>query len=302
MATGHIHMPSRSFPGLNLLGGADPKQTRDKVIFHTIVPLTFGAILGANQAGIAFYLPWLMSVVYWVVLSLITWQILHWITVAVAAVTRPINPPLTLILIVGALITTFVMRPFMYQYSGVFSEYLVNGRTVQPMAPFRWDFEFLLRHLQLWAGMMVVWVAINMIFDRFVGAPRYRAVNIAPKQPDANMAPLPIGDSATTLTSQPPRFGLPPNSEILALKAEDHYVRVFSNHGEKLILMRISDAIKELAGLEGARVHRSYWVAKQAVEHRDMQGRNIVLHLKNGLQIPISQTYKEFARQVGLVS
>lgn len=262
-------------------------------MFHAAVPLAFGAILGANQTGIAFYLPWLLSVLYWVLLSLITWQVLHWFTTAVAVATRAIHLPLILILGLGAVLSTFLMRPFMYVYSGAFSDFLLNGRTVLPIKPFEWSLNFLTQHFQLWAGMIVVWMTINLVFDRFVGAPRYRASHIAPRQP---VAPIVVTAGLVS------RFGLPPGAEILALKSEDHYLRIFSNHGEKLILLRISDAIKELAGSEGARVHRSYWVAKQAVERVDAQGRNVTLHLKNGLQVPISQTYRESARLAGLVA
>ena len=47
------------------------------------------------------------------------------------------------------------------------------------------------------------------------------------------------------------------NSKIYALMAEDHYVRVITSAGEDLILMRLSDAIKETGDLKGLSVHRS---------------------------------------------
>jgi len=297
MTTEPLPLPSRAAWPFSLgLGGYDPKQTRDLLIFHAVVPVAFGSLLGANQTGIAFHLPWLMSVGYWIVLSLITWQVLHWITTAVAALTRPLHPPITLILLLGATLSTFIMRPFMYKYSGAFSDFLLNGRTVQPMRPFEWTADFLAQHFQLWAGMIIVWVAINLVFDRFVGAPRYRAASIAPRPP----APL-VATLHATASPQAMPFDLPPGAEIFALKSEDHYVRVFSSHGEKLILTRISDAIAQLAGIEGARVHRSYWVAKKSVERADAQGRTPTLYLRNGLQVPVSQTYKEMARLAGLV-
>ncbi|MFX8624480.1 LytTR family DNA-binding domain-containing protein, partial [Acinetobacter baumannii] len=68
----------------------------------------------------------------------------------------------------------------------------------------------------------------------------------------------------------PPRFleRLPlklRGAEIYAVEAEDHYLRLHTSRGSDLILMRLSDAIVELEGLEGARTHRSWWVAKGAV-------------------------------------
>jgi hypothetical protein len=291
------------FQGLSMSAfGPDPKQRRDGLLFHALVPVALGSILGANQTGIAFYLPWAFSVAYWIILSVLTWQALHWLTTAFAYLTRPIHLPLLVVLVAGALLTTFVMRPFMYVYSGWFEDFLHSGRSVQPMPEFRWEIDFFLHHLQLWAGVLVVWVSINMIFDRFVGSPRYRPASIAPRlMPLPDKAPV-TADGPSDRPAPTTAFGLPVGSTVLALKAEDHYVRVFSDRGEKLLLMRISDAIAALGGVEGARVHRSYWVAKSAVERTDSQGRNVTLHLKNGVQVPVSQTYKESARQSGLLS
>jgi hypothetical protein len=52
---------------------------------------------------------------------------------------------------------------------------------------------------------------------------------------------------------------------IRAVSSEDHYLRVHTDRGSDLILMRLSDALTELEGLEGAQTHRSWWVAKDAV-------------------------------------
>ena len=37
------------------------------------------------------------------------------------------------------------------------------------------------------------------------------------------------------------------------MEAEDHYLRLHTSKGQDLILMRLSDAIAELEGIEGAR-------------------------------------------------
>ena len=52
----------------------------------------------------------------------------------------------------------------------------------------------------------------------------------------------------------------------IALQGEDHYVRIHTALGSELVLMRLGDAIQELDGLEGERVHRSWWVARRAVD------------------------------------
>jgi hypothetical protein len=81
----------------------------------------------------------------------------------------------------------------------------------------------------------------------------------------------------------PPRLG----AELVALEMEDHYVRVHTGRGNHLILMRLRDAVAELDGVEGAQVHRSWWVARSAVMRVKRQGRRTVIELTNGLQVPV---------------
>ena len=86
------------------------------------------------------------------------------------------------------------------------------------------------------------------------------------------------------------RLPLPPGGQILALSHEDHYVRVHHTGGTTLLLMRISDAIAELEGVEGERIHRSWWVARAAVAGRETRGRATSLRLTNGLEAPVART------------
>jgi hypothetical protein len=86
-------------------------------------------------------------------------------------------------------------------------------------------------------------------------------------------------------------------AELYAVQAEDHYLRLHTSRGSDLILMRLSDAIAELEGLEGAQTHRSWWVAKGAVaDVRRADGR-ATLKLKDGAEVPVSRTYARLLRQ-----
>lgn len=78
---------------------------------------------------------------------------------------------------------------------------------------------------------------------------------------------------------------------ILFLAMEDHYVRVRTELGSTLLLLRFGDAIAELDGIEGARVHRSWWVAKDAIVSVTKTGRTASLRLIDGTAVPVSQPY-----------
>ena len=81
-------------------------------------------------------------------------------------------------------------------------------------------------------------------------------------------------------------------------------MKVFTKLGDALILGRLSDAIEACNnnGIIGSRIHRSWWVAHAAVSKSEVQGRKIFVLLENGIKIPVSQSYKELARRVGLLT
>jgi DNA-binding LytR/AlgR family response regulator len=79
--------------------------------------------------------------------------------------------------------------------------------------------------------------------------------------------------------------------QIIALEMEDHYVRVHTDRGSALVLLRLSDAMAEVATIAGRQVHRSWWVADGAIEHFERVGRAGQIRLSNGLTAPVSQRY-----------
>ena len=81
--------------------------------------------------------------------------------------------------------------------------------------------------------------------------------------------------------------------DILCLQMEDHYVRVHTSLGHSLLLMRMRDAVAELGRLEGAQVHRSWWVAREAVASVEREGRRASLTLTNGLRVPVSRERRD---------
>jgi len=59
---------------------------------------------------------------------------------------------------------------------------------------------------------------------------------------------------------------------IDALHAEDHYVHVYADGHKEMLLMRMSDAIKEIDNIDGCQIHRSWWVAHHAVNTSKRDG------------------------------
>ncbi|MGD9968590.1 MAG: LytTR family DNA-binding domain-containing protein [Hyphomonadaceae bacterium] len=86
---------------------------------------------------------------------------------------------------------------------------------------------------------------------------------------------------------------------LYAVSSEDHYLRLHTSKGADLILMRLADAISELEGLEGAQTHRSWWVARDAVESVQRGGDRVTLLLKGGIEAPVSRPNVKPLRDAG---
>ncbi|MGA0599771.1 LytTR family DNA-binding domain-containing protein [Caulobacter sp. KR2-114] len=115
---------------------------------------------------------------------------------------------------------------------------------------------------------------------------------------------VPAQTHAAAQGDAPPRFPerLPPRlraAAILAVEAQDHYLQVHTDAGRELILMRLSDAVAELEGLEGAQVHRSWWVARAAVADARREERRAILTLTDGSEVPVSRAYVRALREMG---
>jgi hypothetical protein len=109
-------------------------------------------------------------------------------------------------------------------------------------------------------------------------------------------------DGVTQASSEPPKFldRLPlklRGAEVWAVEAEDHYLRLHTSKGQDLILMRLADAVDELEGIEGAQVHRSWWVAREAIADARRGDGRATLTLKDGAEVPVSRTYARLLRE-----
>lgn len=79
--------------------------------------------------------------------------------------------------------------------------------------------------------------------------------------------------------------------ELISLSMQDHYVEATTTRGSQMILMRMSDALKELDGYDGMRIHRSHWAASTHMMSLARKGNKTLLTLSDGRDLPVSATY-----------
>jgi len=127
----------------------------------------------------------------------------------------------------------------------------------------------------------------------------------SPPPPPPTPAPTPApataeGDAPLTAPPAPPVPGVaasalhqrldPGFPPILALAAEDHYVRVIAEGRSALLLMALAEAAALMPADAGAQVHRSWWVAQSAITGQRRTGRDLQLSLHGGITAPVSRS------------
>jgi hypothetical protein len=88
-------------------------------------------------------------------------------------------------------------------------------------------------------------------------------------------------------------------ADVVCLRMEDHYVRVHTLAGSRLVAGPFERVIAGLGDLEGMRVHRSWWVARAAVRGIAADGRNLRLLLRGDLSAPVSRASVARLRAAG---
>ena len=88
-------------------------------------------------------------------------------------------------------------------------------------------------------------------------------------------------------------------ARLIAIEAHDHYLRIHTDAGEELITLRFTDAMADLAQAHGWRVHRSWWVAADAIEEVRWRRGGGEARLLNGLKVPVSRTHSARLRDAG---
>lgn len=122
----------------------------------------------------------------------------------------------------------------------------------------------------------------------------------------SNPADVPSSKSDQDVSTQRPsileRVELAKRGELISLSVQDHYVEISTQNGQSLVLMRLSDAMKETGRAEGLQIHRSHWVALAAVRNVAKRDGKTLVQLSNGKELPVSRTFLSAVKAAGLMT
>lgn len=250
--------------------------------FYVGAPLLAGALLGWNRTLVGQYLSRGVSTLYWIGLVVMVWIAALIGTRLVRNSVRRWQWPLWISASLGAVlgILIFYWPIARYRHFGLT---LLPPEFMALAPPLPWPtLAYLPRLLANTLPGILYWLIVVSIMDRFYGTGRV-ARPVAPAAPASSSA----GVEATLRARLPASI----DGEIVALKAEDHYLRVYTDKGNTLVHHRFSDAVHDLRHLDGLQVHRSYWVRRSAIEKRYTERHSQFVRLRTGLKVPVSRSY-----------
>ncbi|WP_223191344.1 LytTR family DNA-binding domain-containing protein [Paracoccus thiocyanatus] len=152
---------------------------------------------------------------------------------------------------------------------------------------------FVLPHTRFYGGLMRLPPAGPVALDPAPPPPALLAENRT--TPPSSPPQKPQAEPA----KPPPRhvhFGSHswPVSALRLIRAEEHYIRVVTDHQEVLIRYRLSDAVSQLPEDAGMRVHRSYWLSYDAIVQRaPLPDSRLLLTLWNGTTVTVPRAHRK---------
>lgn len=283
-----------------MTGNAQPKLIDKATAVSTAVsfavPIFAALLLGWYGAGLPVAnIGSSAAIGYWLAILLTTWlgfEIGGW---AASYVLRPLAPRFISIVILSGIVGGLAARPFVVYIIGSFLGAAQGDQATPVAAPqFIWSVEWLLGFVQEAGVILLLWIGANLMMRGPLHLPRF---GYAPLLSARRYAAATAEDSLDSVPD--PAFinrlqNITPDA-IIALEAEDHYVRVHTENTSELIHYRFTDAVNELRGQSGMQVHRSFWVNKAAIEAVVKRSRSYDIILKDGKRIPVGQTYKQSA-------
>jgi hypothetical protein len=262
--------------------------------FYLLVPLAIGGYGAMNNWRLIESIGPVWAVAFYLGHAFPPWFGTCLLTSLAMYLLQPWKPRPIVIMLAGHSMSCLITLPYITWLIGLFAgQWPQSGLAAEPTTPLAasyWGY---------WLRAGVVWVVTNYVFDRFLGLPRYRYDAVSPREIAEAATATP---SATVSRSRPAFLERAPATvalaDVMAVKAEQHYIRIITATRSYLVLHRFSDALCELPAGDGLQIHRSWWVRRSAVQRVRQHSRKMSVTLQTGEEVPVSGPYQALVRQL----
>lgn len=206
-------------------------------------------------------------------------------------------------LIIGLVFPAFLIRLATYRLlrGSPLSQDLISAAVLAfTIGPVVWTFNhvvmgfdvstprIVLEHIGVAALICLVPVAIRAYL-------RIRLVELQAQATPDVVPPMTEAQAAFIRRLEPDRRGY-----VVRVSADNHQVSVWTDKGETKLRLRFGDALDELTEFDGTRIHRSHWVAYDAIGAIIPEGRRHSVRLHCGSLLPVSQTGLKALQDAGV--
>lgn len=285
--------------------------------FFLLVPAMFASYAASSHRLHTVLDAW-QVLAYCLAHALVAWWVVCAVTRGVQELLRRWRPHQLIVLTLGVLLTQWLYAPV----TGLLDQGFLA--LLNPSAPVREVEAAMHPHSASPAWMptafrdYLIWIVVNLVFDRFLGLPRYRYEAAGEPAPQAEVSQRrqalpassetginPPGENPAPSVSADAGFAFleridnPPHADdVIALKAEQHYLKVITRDKSYITLYRFGDAVNALPESIGIQVHRSWWIRRDALVCLHQRGRKMLAELEGGGRVPVSGPNQALMRRI----
>jgi hypothetical protein len=279
--------------------------SRAQVIYLLVVPLALIAFNASARWSINYDLTLSQVLAISLALNAVPWWGLLLVMWPVHRLLGPFKLPLWGLTTIATLLTGILLHgylKFCFAQIGFFAPSFLQAKAT---AQFGFTLPYLLLFIKCALPTVLTTTVCIQVCENFLGlgwwqqrlAASPRSTLFEDADASHSVAP-PLDFMAPAKTAMSARASflrhskLPETAIVLALEAEDHYLRIYAESGSDLIRYRFTDALTELGHTYGLRVHRSWWVNSECALHFTATGKVAEITLTNGLRVPGSLRYR----------
>lgn len=277
------HRPGVPIGGAHAIGDdtlhtEPPMPDARRVLIDLTIMTVVGLLLAVLGPFGSFGMPFALRLGYWLGIALAGYALYLPATVVATRLAGRLALPEVALWIAACVVATVPMTVVAWAVDGLWHPlHLTSAQG------------WLIRY----SNVLILGSAITSIF--WFGRVRRQSAMVEAVEPQPQS--VPSAPTPPFLDRLPAHLG----RDLIALEMEDHYVRAHTQAGSTLILMRMRDAVAELGGIDGAQVHRSWWVARGHVIGTARDGRNVRLLLTGGIEAPVARGQMEALQAAGWI-
>ncbi|MBT8131855.1 MAG: LytTR family transcriptional regulator [Gammaproteobacteria bacterium] len=260
----------------------------DYLRFFVGVPVAVGVFFSLVGTRLTTQMPYFAALVYMVLHMFVVWWMVSGAAFALRHWCRSWRPPVFAI-VVMAYVSTLVPAALVYQQLGeLFGNwYPVFAANRSDVAP-SWSLTYLAHFLRFSIPGLPLYLA---------GIYGYRAlqqIDWLGYPPEPESAAVPAAESKASrsetlpLASKLAGTELPADAIVISVKAEQHYIQIWTDQGKELLRYRFKDVRQALKDCDGDQVHRSWWVNFDHMRRVRKSGRSIELEMSHDITVPVS--------------